>query len=126
MTRLGLLIALPAFAVRLMLLIRGQPVQSMPLQDAMHGGTGDLYRNESALIRGNAGRAKVIVLAEIENLADHLASCRSRRSVRRPWPIAQATVTVLGVPPFPLVERLPGNPESTADPCDILLVCRLP
>ena len=88
MTRLGLLIPLPSFAVRLMLLIRRQPVQSMPLQDPMHGGAGDLYEMNPLQIRCNAGWPKVIVLAEVENFADYLARCRSRRTVRRPWSIA--------------------------------------
>ena len=80
---------------------------------------------EPVQIRGDPAGSEVIVLAQVEDLADHLASRRSRRSLRRPRPIAQAGVTVLGVSPLPLVERFPGNPEPPADPRDILLVCRL-
>jgi hypothetical protein len=88
MPRLRFLVPLPSFAVRLMLLIRWQPVYSMPLQDAMHRGAGDLDEMNALSIRGDAGWPKVRVLAEVENLAHHLASNRSRRLVRRPWPIA--------------------------------------
>jgi len=41
MAWLGLLIALPPFAARLMFLIGRQPIQAMPPADAMHGGAGD-------------------------------------------------------------------------------------
>ena len=36
-----------------------------------------------------------------------------------------AGVTVLGVSPFPLVERFPGYSEPTAHSSDILLRCRV-
>jgi hypothetical protein len=68
---------------------------------------------------------EVIVLAKVENLADHLASRRARRSLGRPWPITQARVAVLGMSPLPLVERFPGNSEPAADAGDILLRCRV-
>ena len=122
---LRLLVALPALAVRLMLLIRRQPIHPVPLQDAMHRGARDLDAMEPVQIRRDPARSEVIVLAQVEDLADHLARRRSRRSLRRPRPIAQAGVAVLGVSPLPLVERLPGNAEPAADAGDILLVCRL-
>jgi len=64
-TGLGLLIPLPAFAVRLMLLICGQSIHPMPREDAMHRGPGDLDVMEPAQVRRNPGRSEVIVLAQV-------------------------------------------------------------
>jgi hypothetical protein len=124
-TGLRLLIALSALAVRLMLLIRRQSIHPMSLEDAMHGRASNLDAMESVQIRRDPAWSEVIVLAQVENLADHLACRRSRRSLWPPRPIAQAGVTVLGVSPLPFVERLPRSPEPTANSSDILLVCRL-
>ena len=108
-----------------MLLIRGQPIHPMPLQNAMHRGHGDCHLMEPFEVGGDPTGSEVVVLTQVEDLADHLAWRGSRRSLRRPRPIAQAGVTVLGVTPLPLVERLAGNAEPAADARDILLVCRL-
>jgi hypothetical protein len=71
-------------------------------------------------------RPEVVVLAQVEDLADHLPRRRSRRPLRRPRAVAQASLTVVGVTPLPFVERLPGNAEPPADPGDVSLVARLP
>jgi hypothetical protein len=71
-----------------MLLIRGQSIHPMAREDAMHRGPGDLDVMEPAQVRRNPGWSEVIVLAQIEDLADHLASRRARRSLRRPRSIA--------------------------------------
>jgi len=97
----------------------------MSLENAMYGGHSDLDAMEPMQIRRDPAWSEVIVLAQVENLADHLACRRSRRSLRGPRPIAQARVTVLRVPLLPLVERFPGDSEPTADSCDIPLACRL-
>src|SRR4030095_14151564 len=106
-TRLGLLVPLPALAMGLMLLIGRKPIHPVPPQDAMYRGTGDHNLMESVQVRGDPGRPEVIVLAQIEDLADHLARRGSRRSLWRPRPIAQSGITVLDVSPLPLIERLP-------------------
>ena len=56
----------------------------------------------------------MVILSEVENLADDLLGCRVRTSMGPPRPIAEASVAVLGKPAFPFVERLPGNPEVPA------------
>ena len=106
-TRQWLLIALPPFPVRSVFLIRRQTVQAMPLEDAMHRGHRDRDVMEPEQIRCDPARSEVIVLAEIENLADYVAGCRSRRPPRRPRPIAQPGVAVLRTPPLPFVEPFP-------------------
>ncbi len=65
---LGLLVSLPSLAVRLMLLVRRQPVHPMTLQDAVHGGARNRYLMEPLQIRRNPGRAEVIVLAQVRIL----------------------------------------------------------
>jgi hypothetical protein len=52
---------------------------------------------EAEQLRSDPRRSEVIVLTQIEDRADYLASRRSGRSLRRPWSIAEAGVTVLGV-----------------------------
>jgi hypothetical protein len=108
-----------------MFLIGRKPIHPVPPQDAMHRGARDHNLMESLQVRGDPGRPEVIMLAQMEDLADHLARRGSRRSLWRPRPIAQSGVTVLDVSTLPLVERFPGNAESTAYPRDILFVCRL-
>jgi hypothetical protein len=81
---------------------------------------------EAMQVHRDPAGSEVIVLAQVEDLADHLTSGRSWRSLRRPRPIAQAGVSVLGMATLPLVERLPGNPEPTARPGDVSVVDCLP
>jgi hypothetical protein len=86
--RLGLLVPLPAFAVRVVLLIRREPRHTVPRQDAVHGGGRDDYPMEATQIRRDPAGAEVIVLTQVEDLADDLARGGSRRPLRRPRPIA--------------------------------------
>jgi hypothetical protein len=80
---------------------------------------------EPVQIGRDAARTEVILLAQKEDLADYFARRRPWHSPRRPWPVAEAGVTVLCVPPFPFVERLSGNTEAAADPRHIPHGCRL-
>jgi hypothetical protein len=124
MTGLRLLIPLPAFPVRLVLLIRWQPRHPVPRQDAMPRRDGDLDLMKAQHVRRDPAGAEVIVLAEIHDLADHIARRRAGRAPRRSRAIAQAGVAVLGLTPLPFVERLARNPESPAHPGDVSLVGR--
>jgi hypothetical protein len=126
MPGLRLLIALPAFTVRLVLLIRGQPRHPMPRQDAMHRRDGDRDLMKALQVRRDPAGAEMIVLAEVEDLADHVAGRRAGRAPWRSGAIAQAAIAVLGVPPLPFVEGLAGNPKSPAHPGDVSFVGRLP
>jgi hypothetical protein len=109
-----------------MLLICGEPRHAVARQDAMHRRGRDLDPMEPVPVRRDPASAEVIVLAQIENFADDVARCGSRRMLRRPRAIAQAGIPVLDVTPLPLVEGLPRNPESTADTGDVPVVGRLP
>jgi len=99
---------------------------AVPPQDAVHRGGGDHKLMESVQVRCDPGRPEVIMLAQIEDFTDHLARGGSRRSMRRPRPIAQPGVTVIGVSLLPLVERFPGKAEPSADAGDVSLVARVP
>ena len=89
------------------------------VEDAVHRGDRDGDPMKPLQIRGDPAGSEVIVLAQVEDLADDLARRGSRRTLRRPGPIAQAGVTMLGMSPLPLVERFPGNPEPTAHAGDV-------
>ena len=67
----------------------------------------------------------MVMLPQVQDLDDDLASRGARRAFGRPRSIAEAGVTMLGVPAFPLVERLPRDPEVATHPRDVLLACRL-
>jgi hypothetical protein len=63
---------------------------------------------------GDPARAKVVVLPQIQDLADDVVRGGSRHSTRRPRPVAQTGVAMLDEPAPPLVERFSRNPEPTA------------
>ena len=114
MPRLRLLVARPAVRVPPVFLIGRQPVHAVPAQNAMHRGTRDRQAVKPLQVIGNLARAEVVVLPEVEDLADDLCRRRPRRAVRRPGPVRQSGITVLVIPPSPFVERLSGNPEMPA------------
>src|SRR5262249_32455983 len=113
-TGLGLLVALPALAARLVLLIRRETRHAMPRQDAVHRGGRDSDLVEAMQIRRDPACAEVIVLAQIENFTDDLPRRCARRPLRCPRAITEAGVSVFDVTPLPLVERFPRDPEPTA------------
>src|SRR6185436_2158003 len=94
----------------------------MPRQDAVHRGARDGDLVEPTEVGRDSARAEVIVLAQVEDLADHIARRRAWRPVRRSRAIPQAGVAMLGVSPLPLVERLAGNSEPPAHASDISLL----
>jgi hypothetical protein len=77
-------------------------------------------------VRGDPAGSEVIVLAQVEDLADDFTGGGAWRPLRYPLSIAEAGVPVLGVTSLPLVERFPRNPEPATDPGDVSLVSRLP
>src|ERR1700720_339791 len=59
---------------------------------------------------------KMVVLPQVQQLADDLRRGGAWRPVRRPCSVAQARLAVFSEPPFPLVECLPGDAEVSAGP----------
>jgi hypothetical protein len=72
-----LLVSLPAFAIRPMLLICWQTIHPVSLQDAMDRGACDQDLMKAMQVRGDSSGPEMILLAEIENLSDHVARCRA-------------------------------------------------
>jgi hypothetical protein len=70
----GLLIALPAPVVALVALGGGQPVQLQPLEDPPHTRGADLHLVVALEVHGDLGRAEVVVLAQVDDLADDLGA----------------------------------------------------
>ena len=62
-------------------------------------------------VRRDPAGAEVIVLAEIQNLANHVARRRARRAPRRARAIAQAGIAVLDVALLPFVKDLREIPN---------------
>jgi hypothetical protein len=102
------------------LLIGRQPAHAVPRRD------GDGNPVEPMQVRRDPAGAEVIVLPQVQDRAHHVGGGGSGRMMRRPRPITHAGVAVLRVPPLPLVERFPGDPEPTADAGDIAFVGRVP
>ena len=122
---LRLLLALPARTVRAMLLTRRPSMHAVPREDTGNRGDGDRDLMKPLPVRGDSPGPAVVMLPQGEDVADDLASRGSGRAFWRPRPIAQARVTLLGVPALPLVERLTRDPEAATHPRYILLPCRL-
>jgi hypothetical protein len=124
MPGLRFLVALPAFPVRLMFLIRGQSRHAMPGENAVHGRGRYCHLVKPPEIVPNPASAEMVRLPEIQNLADDLGRGGSRRPPRRAGSIAEACVAVFGVAPLPFVKRFPRNSEPTAHARHIALVVR--
>src|SRR5687768_12839133 len=106
MSRLRLLVAVPGLPPRSMFLVRRQSAQPVLAEQPMHcrAGDGDLMESPQ-VIRDPAG-AEVILLAQIQDLADHCGWRRHRTAVRHSRPIAQPRVPEAPKAPLPLVVRL--------------------
>jgi hypothetical protein len=83
-TGLRLLVALPALAVRLVLLIRREPTHAVPRQDAVHRGSRDGDPVEAMQVRRDPAGPQVIVLNP-EPTADpgdvsFVGACRKTRN----------------------------------------------
>src|SRR5262249_39579832 len=125
MARLLLLVALPALLVLAVLLARGQPVHPVAPEDAVHRRGRDGHAVVALQVVGNPAGAEVVVLAEVEDLADHLAGRPTRWAMRPPRPVAQASGSVGLEASLPLVERLSRDAEVTARPGDVLGAARV-
>jgi hypothetical protein len=88
MPRPRLFVPLPSFPMRAMLLIRRQPLQAASCQDAVDRRAGDRHLVESLQVVRDPTGAEVIVLAQIQNLADHLVRGRPWEVLRRPRAVA--------------------------------------
>ncbi len=87
MPGLRLFVALPAQPSRPMFLIGREPAQAMLAEEAVDGRAGDRHLMEPSEIIGDPAGTEVILLAQIQDLADDLRRGRARASLRRAWAI---------------------------------------
>ena len=111
MTRLASLVPLPALLVGSMFLTCGQSTQAIALQDSVNRGSGDFYLMISMQVGSDSRRTKVVVLPQVENLADRLFGSLTGAILGPPWSITEAGLAMGLVPSQPLVESLPRDPE---------------
>src|SRR5260370_19221985 len=117
--RLLLLVALPAFGVTFVALRCRQAVQVGWLQDPPDAGGAHRDVVISLQIHGDLGRAKVVMLPQVDDLAHHLGLGGMRANQ---WPmraLAQALRSQLLVAAQPPVEGVPRDPEVPARHGDI-------
>jgi len=112
-------VAAPPAAVRPMLLIRRQARHPVARQDPMDRGGLDRDLMKACQIGRDAPRAKMIVLSQVQNLADDLRRRRARRDMGRPGAIAQPGLAALVETSFPLVERLARDAEMPTSARDV-------
>ena len=113
-SRLRLLVPLPPFAMGSMFLIGRQPVQLVPMQNPMDGGPRNGELVKALQVVGDFARPEVVLLPQIQDLADDVWRCGPRAPVGDARTVAQRGVAAVGVPLFPLIESLAGNAEMPA------------
>jgi len=89
MTRLRLLVPLPALLVWAVLLVCREPLHAVLTQDPMDRGARDLHFVKALQIVGDAAGAEVVLLAKVQNLTDDLRFRGVGRALRRSWLVAQ-------------------------------------
>src|SRR5262249_18262250 len=102
-----LLIALPALPMRLVLLVRWEPMHAESVQDAMDGRASDRDAVEPPQIVRDLAGPKVVGLPQVQNLAHDCGRRRLRRTVGPSRPIVQAGRAEFRKTPFPFVKSLP-------------------
>ena len=103
-----------------MLLIGRQSVQAVPDQDAVHRWTRRRRLLVKALqIVGDLARAEVIVLPEVQDLADDFRRRGASATGAACWVDRQARRAVRVKPPLPPIERLPRNAKMPARAGDV-------
>ena len=81
-TRLGFLISLPAFTVRLVLLVGRQPTHAVFDQESMYGRSRDLDLVKALQVGSDPVRPEMIILSQVQNLADNSRRRGSGRGTR--------------------------------------------
>ena len=118
-TRELLLVALPTFVETLVALRCREPAQVEALEDSPHPRLGNRDVVIALEVHGDLARPEVVVLAQIEDLADHLGlgGVRAHLGPFRTRPetfFAELLVALL-----PVVEGLAGNPVIPAGHRDV-------
>jgi hypothetical protein len=104
-SRLGLLAAFPALTVRLVLLIRRKPAHFVLDQDPKYGRACYLCLMKALQAGSNSSSPEVIVLSQIQDLADYRTRGAPRRVTRCAWPDRQTSFTKFIETLLPEVKR---------------------
>jgi hypothetical protein len=115
----GLLVALPPAVVPLVALGGRQAVQLQPLEDAPHARRADLDVVVALEVHRDLGRAEVVVLAQVEDLADHLGAGGVGTDLGPVGTVPQPVQAVGVVALAPLVEYLPADAVVAARQGDV-------
>jgi hypothetical protein len=90
--------------------LRGrQPVKAQPLEDAPHPRRADRYIVVALQVHRDLRRAEVIVLAQPQDLLDHLGAGGLRRVVRLAGPVPQPGKALGLIAAQPLVEAVAAD-----------------
>jgi hypothetical protein len=115
----GLLIALPALVVSLVALGGGQPVQAQPLEDAPHARGADVDVVVALEVHRDLGRAEVVVLAQVDDLAHDLGAGGVGTDLRPVGAVPEPVQAVGVVAPAPGVEHLAADAVLAAGQGDV-------
>ena len=105
----GLLIALPAPVVALVALGGRKAVEVQALEDSPHARVADRDVVVAPQVHGDLGRAEVVVLAQVDDLADHLGAGGVGADPGTVGAVPESVQAVLLIALAPLVEHLPAD-----------------
>jgi hypothetical protein len=105
----GLLRALPAAVVALVSLGGGQPVQAQPFADAPHARVAELDVVVALEVHRDLGWAEVVVLAQVDDLADHLGAGGVGTDQRPVGAVPEPVQAIRVIAPAPFVEHLAAD-----------------
>src|SRR5215211_134669 len=115
----GLLIALPAPLVALVALGSREPVQAETLEDPPHARVRDGDVVVAGQVHRDLGRPEVVVLAQVDDLADDLGAGLVGADPGSAGPVAQPVQAEFVVAAAPFVERLPADAVVAAGQGDV-------
>jgi hypothetical protein len=115
----GLLIALPAPVVALVALGSREPVQVETLEDPPHAGVRDGDVVVALEVHRDLGRAEVVGLAQVDDLADDLGAGLVGADPRATGPIPQPVQAQLVEAAPPFVEHLAADAVIAAGQGDV-------
>src|ERR1700682_945468 len=117
-TRLGLLVPLPPLLMTFVPLRAGQSVEAKAPQNPPDAAAADLDVVIALEIHRRSQWPEVVVLPQVDDLADHVLSCRSWAGVWSSGTVAETIHAEFLVAPEPLVEAVPADPVIATGPCD--------
>jgi hypothetical protein len=118
--RQRLLITLPPAVVTLVALGRRQSVQLQPLQDPPHAGAADLHFVVALEVHRDPGRAEVVVLAQVDDLAHDLGAGGVGAEVGPVGAVSEPVQAIGVIAAAPGVEALTADAVVAAGQADVV------